>query len=253
MPFKFSRLSPLPLVCAAALTAGAGPALAQSASASVGTAGFSYQLIDLDPTDNIAPAISFNERLESTSWYDNGTGVVDYDQIQTFGTTSIARAFGAASTSSTATTSRAQAGFELASPYFQLFSSQHFHGWDFEITPSTGILFRANATLSATHAGDGTRSLARASMVGYLNHFGDESLEQSDFTDMVSIENGARAYTLSGYLHSGQESLRGAFGIGTEATAAFYGISPVPEPSTYAMLLAGLGLLGWRARSRTKS
>ena len=24
------------------------------------------------------------------------------------------------------------------------------------------------------------------------------------------------------------------------------GVSPVPEPETYAMLLAGLGLLGWR-------
>lgn len=245
MPFRVS----LAAAACAGLFASA-PVLAQSASASVDTSGFSYQLIDLDLNDQITPAISFTERIASTSHYDNGSGVVDVDAIETFGTTSITRAFGSAATRSTATSSSVQAGFELASPYFQLFSGQHFYGWDFEITPSTGILFRTTATLNAAHAGDGTRSLAKASMVGYLYHYGDESQEQSDFTDLVAIENGARSYTLSGYLHSGQESLRGAFGIGTEATAAFYGISPVPEPSTYAMLLAGLGLLGWRARRK---
>jgi hypothetical protein len=40
-------------------------------------------------------------------------------------------------------------------------------------------------------------------------------------------------------------------------TSAFPGgelrgnLTPVPEPSTYAMLLAGLGLVGWAARART--
>lgn len=27
-------------------------------------------------------------------------------------------------------------------------------------------------------------------------------------------------------------------------------VAPIPEPETYAMLLAGLGLLGWRIRAR---
>ncbi len=35
--------------------------------------------------------------------------------------------------------------------------------------------------------------------------------------------------------------------------AALYNLSPVPEPETYAMLLAGLGLLGFMARSRKES
>jgi hypothetical protein len=33
-------------------------------------------------------------------------------------------------------------------------------------------------------------------------------------------------------------------------TTAFITLTPVPEPQTYAMLLAGLGLVGWIARRR---
>lgn len=37
----------------------------------------------------------------------------------------------------------------------------------------------------------------------------------------------------------------------TSKTTGFFGmaVSPVPEPESYAMILAGLGLLGWRMRS----
>lgn len=42
-------------------------------------------------------------------------------------------------------------------------------------------------------------------------------------------------------------------GGGTNWIAAQYTISPVPEPETFAMLLAGLGLIGSIARRRTKA
>jgi len=41
----------------------------------------------------------------------------------------------------------------------------------------------------------------------------------------------------------------------TPTTAVFFSgltVTPVPEPETYAMLLAGLGLLGWQARRRKR-
>jgi hypothetical protein len=46
------------------------------------------------------------------------------------------------------------------------------------------------------------------------------------------------------------------FGIGSEDSSyAFYAptsVSPIPEPETYAMMLAGLGMLGFGARRRQK-
>lgn len=43
-------------------------------------------------------------------------------------------------------------------------------------------------------------------------------------------------------------------GIGSNGDSAWYvATSPIPEPETYAMLLAGLGLLGFMARRRKES
>ena len=39
-------------------------------------------------------------------------------------------------------------------------------------------------------------------------------------------------------------------GINNHGQVAAIGVSPIPEPETYAMLLAGLGLLGFIARRR---
>jgi hypothetical protein len=39
-------------------------------------------------------------------------------------------------------------------------------------------------------------------------------------------------------------------GNGSTAVFAFNGVAPIPEPETYAMMLAGLGLLGVMARRR---
>lgn len=42
----------------------------------------------------------------------------------------------------------------------------------------------------------------------------------------------------------------GALGMYWNGTVTYYAAAPVPEPETYAMLLAGLGLLGFHARRR---
>lgn len=221
---------------------------AQSSSASAEVTGLSYQLIDLDPTANITPGISFTERIDSISYYDNSSGNIDYQESMDFSPTSITRSFGSASTTADRGNWRAAARFDLATPYFQLFSAQNFYGVDFELTPSTGLLLLANVALTAAHAGASTRSEASARMFGYLNFVGNEAFEGSDFNDRVGIESGSRAYYLSGYLHSGTDALQGTFGIDTVATATFYGAAPVPEPQTYTLLLAGVGLLGWLTR-----
>lgn len=65
------------------------------------------------------------------------------------------------------------------------------------------------------------------------------SVESSDpaFSLVPGFSNVAEAYF--GYVPSA-----GVAGFGSVA----YTLMPVPEPDTYAMLLAGLGLVGWAAR-----
>ena len=45
----------------------------------------------------------------------------------------------------------------------------------------------------------------------------------------------------------------GAFAIGMFGPNFEFGAAPVPEPETYAMMLAGLGALGFVARRRRSS
>lgn len=243
----FLRSHLIGAACAALLAS--SPVLAQSSSASVEIAGFSYQLIDLDLTDSITPALSFTEQLLSSSFYADGSGMFDFDEIDQHGATTMTRPSGAASTSTHAGGSSAEASYASSAPFdFQQFFARTFQSWEFTLTPATGVLFRSTATLNASHEGDGARSSASAHMAGYLSHFDGSALELSDFTDTVVVDQGPRRYALSGYLHSGQDSLHGWLGIQTDATA--YAISPAPEPSTWAMLAVGLGLLG-RALRRT--
>lgn len=56
---------------------------------------------------------------------------------------------------------------------------------------------------------------------------------------------GTTKITASGNVHTAATSSYGAYGTVTYTFAA-----PVPEPETYAMLLAGLGLVGFAARRR---
>ena len=53
-----------------------------------------------------------------------------------------------------------------------------------------------------------------------------------------------------GYAYSG---LPGAYYDNAGATKVSFSVSAVPEPETYAMMLAGLGLLGFAARRRASS
>lgn len=58
---------------------------------------------------------------------------------------------------------------------------------------------------------------------------------------------GMKGFTMDG-VHYLAVSAEGADGVG--AGTALFALAPVPEPSTYAMLLGGLGLVGWMARRK---
>jgi DNA-binding beta-propeller fold protein YncE len=72
----------------------------------------------------------------------------------------------------------------------------------------------------------------------------------ASFLDMIVTEGdlapeGLKAFTVNGLIYL-------AVNNETSNTTSLYSITPVPEPESYAMLLAGLGLIGFSARRKSK-
>lgn len=69
----------------------------------------------------------------------------------------------------------------------------------------------------------------------------------TDLNSMVALANGAYPTVANGINDSGQILASGTDGHSYLLTVT----APVPEPETYAMLLAGLGVIGVVSRRRT--
>jgi DNA-binding beta-propeller fold protein YncE len=70
----------------------------------------------------------------------------------------------------------------------------------------------------------------------------------ASFVDMLVTDGDIAPEGLEGFVMSGKHYL--AISNEVSGTTTAYSLAPVPEPETYAMLLAGLGLLGFTARRR---
>jgi len=70
----------------------------------------------------------------------------------------------------------------------------------------------------------------------------------ASFIDMIVTDGDTAPEGLEGFTMNGQHFL--AIANELSNTTSVYSLAPVPEPETYAMLLAGLGLLGFTARRR---
>ena len=70
----------------------------------------------------------------------------------------------------------------------------------------------------------------------------------ASFVDMLVTNGDIAPEGLKGFVMDGKHYLSIANEV--SGTTTLYSLAPVPEPETYAMLLAGLGLLGFTARRR---
>ncbi|MEF8755043.1 MAG: PEP-CTERM sorting domain-containing protein [Accumulibacter sp.] len=61
-------------------------------------------------------------------------------------------------------------------------------------------------------------------------------------------ENGTAFYKLDAGAGTNLDVI--TYNLTASSNAALYATAPVPEPETYGMLMAGLGLVGWMARRR---
>jgi len=266
MHFKKAGLATL---AAAALLLAANPATA--ASSAYASMSVFYKLIDLDLDDNIATSISF----AMPEGYGNGVGITTYTNYASnsdtydFGTGNVSTAYAgsniAAAASVTNDASWSSGLFTLTTTgsannedaVYNQFNSSAWADRQFTLSANTMVVFSASYRIGAdTTPG----SFDAASSNTWMETWGPnaDGGSQSSYVSIdlaekmyvapsQSIANRARVSfsnlsdnsPLTGDLHA----QIGTFGIASAVT-------PVPEPESWAMLLAGLGFVGALARRR---
>lgn len=237
MTARFTRLSGCLLAAAALLSTPL--ASAASADGYAGISEFSWTLVDLNPGDGIAPSIKFDvaggaawsQRLTVFPWL--------IDARDTFGATQVSAAEGNAASALSETGNMASAHAPAENGIFMAYA---MHVASFELTPYTRIEFSATAKVDTTNPGTQTGGYALLEG-GLVNAESAEPV--SNFKLLLDSKDGSATQAWNPALSSGAETTIGYF---RRDTMAYVNLVPVPEPSTYAMLLAGLGLIGWRAR-----
>jgi len=210
----------------------------QASSAKAEIKAISVQLIDLDTRDGITPALTFASSGDVFSTYgvynrfDTWEGAAYY-----YGTV-----IGGYDTGFAWTTVQPDNISSEAMNWGEdsLATSSGSHTLRFNLTANTLAIFSAPTAMATDRQGGGWgRSLA--TLYGSVN--GDQT-----FYDQFAAPGGPMVYAgsgmLNGELHSGAGGASGEIRFTTEAFA----LSAVPEPGTWGMLLAGLGVLGAAAR-----
>lgn len=268
----------LKIVCALACITAAGAGNASSmVSSTMSFTNFSYTLIDLDANDGITPSITF-AGVNSSSH----AAVIEWNSFKlnsAYGAGSLAPVSssiagatysGSAIVSGSGTletlglTASSEIFSNASKPGAEVTSAAQFGPRGFQLSANTGIRF------SFTSAGTLHRD---ADISGDLNAFSLSASQNAIFSingtlpqiynESVTKLNGdlSKPYDYSwfdsvafSYDNLGNQSVIGSIqGSISTSASAYFSAPPVPEPSSYAMLGAGLAMIGaLRTRRRQK-
>ncbi|NHZ62788.1 PEP-CTERM sorting domain-containing protein [Massilia genomosp. 1] len=237
-------------IAAALFTAGMlayAPAHAGQGKATASLSNIQFELIDLDLTDNITPSITFSRKSASESVLIRSGS--DNAQGSSSGFKSISRSVPDATVSASATPTSVQVGAQADVVEANLnATATASQTMSFVLSPSTRLSFSAQADTVLDNEGimlAWSSATLGASMDMLINGVvGNETVSMT-----LRNTKGERSRFLFGSMDTGASIGRGTLTAST--TARFINslsmaplASPVPEPASYAMLAAGLLVIG---------
>lgn len=235
---------------AAALLTTAPMAQALDAEVRSSVSQISFTLIDLNLDDGITPGITFGDRDGYRAVYHSWPfdSQVSYSNP---GGARITYLGNVAEATSDYTHASSHVSLLTQHGQNQTYSARADQDFRFTLTPYTGLLFTA---LGNTYADARQGEQLRADLFVQLDlsttDNGIERFYNQTWSNGLTT-NGSRDYNLSRYLVTGS-------GVGTgilQTFTAVWGdsVSPVPEPATGGMMLAGGVLVGLLARRRRRA
>jgi hypothetical protein len=231
-----------------------------AADASIGN--LQFQLVDLDLNDGITAGISFrNTDVTSSSTIQNGFG--DTAEIQTKSVQSANS--DVLFTNVFSPQSSAYAGFEggsfgaISTKGYQQgsgsFDAQQTLSTNFVLTANTAIVFTGYMAGSANTADSNDANLFSMANSSLLIADNDQEsrnrsayIERNWFLPFNGASSG-ESFTLT-FANKNTASAEVNFLAVAGANGTAVVTAPVPEPETWAMMVAGMGLLGFAARRR---
>ncbi|MFP5391477.1 MAG: PEP-CTERM sorting domain-containing protein [Gammaproteobacteria bacterium] len=248
---KQTPLSKLAAALALTGAALAAPAWAQTTSGTASLSGFTYQLIDLNPTDAIAPTISFSDTEFHSGVSHSSEQAQTNKSLDLPGTLSITTSNAFASASNFTDGLSATATYSVG-PGLQTVGAAAWQDLRFTLAPETGVIFSALSNLHGEV--DLEWSTWMTSEMRIWVDAADDSGASQSVGDFNRIFNGANTYQMSAFAHGGAGGATGLLRLSVGVQTDYFDPTPipapVPEPESVAMLLAGLAVVGARAVRR---
>lgn len=215
--------------------------MAQASSGSASIYDFAYELYDLDPADGMLPSLIFTSETASGTVNANNNPVLGlpWDETRILagnGVEAIDKVPGRARVEATPGAIHASA---LA--WRGAFSASSQTVFDFTLSPMTEVVFTALGVVVAasdnvTNPPDA--SGASAAMLGEVANFAGQRTQFSSYVALSAPGTATRS--LAAHAFTGDLGGEGTLRLSAEAFAV--GVSPIPEPGQWTMLLSGLAL-----------